>query len=106
MKYQPAKAAARVSGVKLGQDLDWLKWAPGVHPVDFIRRYGNRIVYAHLRDRKADGVWSEAMGEGVTDYAAIGRALRQAKFDGDVAIELAHPCEFPADAPAALKTRR
>ena len=97
-EYDLKGTLARVPGVKLGPDLDWLKGA-GVDPVDFIRRYGNRIVYAHLRDRKADGVWSEAMGEGVTDYAAIGRALREMKFDGDVAIELAHPRGFQPTRP-------
>ena len=97
-EYDLKGTLARIPGVKLGPDLDWLKGA-GVDPVDFIHRYGNRIVYAHLRDRKADGVWSEAMGEGVTDYAAIGRALREVKFDGDVAIELAHPRGFQPTRP-------
>jgi sugar phosphate isomerase/epimerase len=92
-EYDLKATLARVPGVKLGPDLDWLKGA-GIDPVDFIHRYGNRIVYAHLRDRTADGVWSEAMGEGVMDYAAIGRALRDVKFEGDVAIELAHPRGF------------
>jgi sugar phosphate isomerase/epimerase len=97
-EYDLKGTLTRVPGVKLGPDLDWLKGA-GVDPVDFIRRYGNRMVYAHLRDRKADGVWSEAMGEGVTDYAAIGRTLREVKFDGDVAIELAHPRGFQPTRP-------
>ena len=97
-EYDLKGTLARVPGVKLGPDLDWLKGA-GVDPVDFIRRYGHRIVYAHLRDRKADGVWSEAMGEGVTDYAAIGRAFRNVNFDGDVAIELAHPRGFQPTRP-------
>jgi len=97
-EYDLKGTLARVPDVMLGPDLDWLKGA-GVDPVDFIRRYGNRIVYAHLRDRKADGVWSEAMGEGVTDYAAIGRALRDVKFSGDVAIELAHPRGFQPTRP-------
>jgi sugar phosphate isomerase/epimerase len=97
-EYDLKSTLARVPGVKLGPDLDWLRGA-GLDPVDFIRRYGNRIVYAHLRDRKADGVWSEAMGEGVADYAAIGHALRDVQFDGDVAIELAHPRGFQPTRP-------
>ncbi len=92
-QYDLKGTLARVPGVKLGPDLDWLKGA-GVDPAEFIRNYGNRIVYAHLRDRKADGVWSEAMGEGAIDYAAIARAFREVKFQGDVAIELAHPAGF------------
>ena len=84
---------SRIPGVRLGPDLNWLVRA-GVDPVDFIGRYGNRIVYAHLRDQKADGRWCEAMGEGVTDYAAIAAAFRKARFHGDVAIELAHESDF------------
>jgi len=84
---------ARIPGVRLGPDLNWLIRA-GVDPVDFIGRYGNRIVYAHLRDQRADGKWCEAMGEGTTDYAAIAAAFRKARFHGDVAIELAHEHDF------------
>ena len=97
-EYDLKGTLARVPGVKLGPDLDWLKGA-GIDPVDFIHHYGDRIVYAHLRDRKADGVWSEAMGEGTTDYAAIGRAFREVHFEGDVAIELAHPRGFQPTRP-------
>ena len=82
----------------MGPDLDWLRGA-GVDPAAFIRQYGKRIVYAHLRDRKADGVWSEAMGEGVTDYDAIARAFHDTGFEGDVAIELAHPQGFKTTRP-------
>jgi sugar phosphate isomerase/epimerase len=84
---------ARIPDVKLGPDIDWLVGAK-IDPVDFIRRHGGRIVYAHLRDRKRDGVWSEAMGEGAIDYAAVGRALREIGFAGQLAIELAHPRDF------------
>ncbi|HYK91466.1 MAG TPA: TIM barrel protein [Acidobacteriota bacterium] len=80
----------RIPTVKLGPDLDWLRGA-GVDPLDFIHRYGNRIVFAHLRDRKADGKWSEAMGEGNTDFASIGKSLHELNFSGDLVIELAHP---------------
>ena len=80
---------ARLPDSKLGPDLNWLLRAK-VDPVDFIRRYGTRIVYLHLRDQNADGKWTESMGEGAMDYAAIGRALRQTGFAGDAAIELAY----------------
>ncbi len=88
----------RIPDAKLGPDLDWLT-GTGVDPVDFIRRHGKRIVFAHLRDRKQDGTWPEAMGEGVIDYAAIGRTLREAGFSGDLAIELAHPAGFTLTRP-------
>lgn len=89
---------ARVPEARLGPDLDWLRGA-GVDPVEFIQRHGKRIVFCHLRDRKPDNVWSEAIGEGNTDFAAIAGALRQAGFQGDVAIELAHPGGFQPTRP-------
>ena len=88
----------RVPEVKLGPDLNWLLRG-GVDPIDFIRRHGKRIVFAHLRDQKADGKWPEAMGEGAMDYAAIGKALREVGFAGDVAIELAHERDFERTRP-------
>jgi sugar phosphate isomerase/epimerase len=89
---------ARIPDVKLGPDLNWLLRA-GVDPVDFIRRYGNRIVFMHLRDQKADGTWPEAMGEGNMDYAAIGRELHRINFAGDAVIELAHEQGFKLTRP-------
>lgn len=84
---------ARLPDIKLGPDIDWLVGA-GVDPVGFIRRHRGRIVYAHLRDRRSDGVWSEAMGEGSIDYRAVAEALRETGFRGALAIELAHPRDF------------
>ncbi len=83
----------RIPEVKLGPDLNWLVRG-GVDPVEFIRRYRDRIVFLHLRDQKADGKWSEAMGEGDMDYAAIGKALREIGFAGHAVIELAHEGDF------------
>lgn len=88
----------RIPDVKLGPDLNWLVRG-GVDPVDFIRRYGKQMVFAHLRDQKADGKWPEAMGEGTMDYAAIGKALRGVGFAGDLAIELAHERDFQLTRP-------
>jgi len=61
--------------------------------------FADRIVFLHLRDQKADGTWSEAMGEGDTDYAAIGEALRKINFAGDAVIELAHEGGFKLTRP-------
>jgi len=97
-EYDLKGTLARIPDVRLGPDLNWLVRA-GVDPVDFITRYGNRIVYAHLRDQKADGKWCEAMGEGVMDYAAIAAAFRKTGFHGDVAIELAHERDFQPTRP-------
>ncbi len=97
-EYDLNGTLARIPGIKLGPDLDWLTGA-GVDPLDFIRRRGSQIVFAHLRDRKADGAWSEAVGEGAIDYAAIGRELHKLDFRGDLVIELAHPAGFQLTRP-------
>ena len=89
---------ARIPGIKLGPDLNWLVRAR-VDPVDFILRHGDTIVFLHLRDQKADGKWSEAMGEGSMDYAAIGKALQKINFAGDVMIELAFEGGFKPTRP-------
>jgi sugar phosphate isomerase/epimerase len=89
---------ARLPDYKLGPDLNWLVRG-GVDPVDFIRRRGKLMVYMHLRDQKADGKWSEALGEGAMDHAAIARALREAGFAGDMAVELAHEKGAPLSRP-------
>jgi sugar phosphate isomerase/epimerase len=83
----------RIPDVKLGPDLNWLIRG-GVDPVQFIREYGDRIVFLHLRDQQADGKWSEAMGEGSTDFVAIGKALHDIHFSGTAVIELAHEASF------------
>jgi len=89
---------ARIPDVKLGPDLNWLVRG-GVDPVEFLREHGSRIVFVHLRDQKADGKWSEAMGEGAMDYAAIGKALRAIGFCGPAVIELAHEGGFQPTRP-------
>jgi sugar phosphate isomerase/epimerase len=47
------------------------------------------MVYMHLRDQRADGKWTEAVGEGVTDFPAIAAVLKELPFTGRLAIELA-----------------
>lgn len=84
---------ARIPEIKLGPDLGWL-FRAGVDPVGFIRRRGRQMVFAHLRNEKADGKWPEDLTEGVIDYAAIGKALRAVNFQGDLMIELAHEAAF------------
>ena len=79
---------SRVPDLKLGPDLNWLIRG-GVDPVSFIKTYGNKIVYLHIRDQRKDGLWTEYVGEGVTDFQAIATALKDARFNGEVAIELA-----------------
>jgi sugar phosphate isomerase/epimerase len=78
----------RVPEIKLGPDVSWLVRA-GVDPVWFIRTYGERMVYLHLRDQHHDGKWTRALGEGITDFPAIARELKKVGFKGRAAIELA-----------------
>lgn len=89
---------ARLPDVKLGPDLNWLVRA-GVDPVEFIHRFGRQIVFMHIRDQKADGTWSEAVGEGGMDYPGIARALHAIPFRGDAVIELAHEKGFQLQRP-------
>ena len=88
----------RIPDVKLGPDLNWLVRG-GVDPAAFIRQYGKQLVFLHLRDQKSDGRWSEAMGEGNMDYAAIAKALQEVGFCGDAVIELAHEHNFKPTRP-------
>ena len=89
---------ARIPEVKLGPDLNWLVRGR-VDPATFIRKYGKQIVFLHLRDQKADGRWSEAMGEGDMDHAAIAKALGEIGFAGHAVIELAHEGNFKPTRP-------
>jgi sugar phosphate isomerase/epimerase len=89
---------ARIPDAKLGPDLNWLVRG-GVDPVAFLRQYGNQVVFLHLRDQHADGKWSEALGEGTMDYAAIAAALKEIPFRGHAVIELAHERDFKPTRP-------
>lgn len=89
---------ARIADFPLGPDVNWLARG-GVDPVEFIRQHKRQIVFLHLRDQKADGRWSEAMGEGDMDYAAIAAALHEVGFAGDAIIELAHERDFQPTRP-------
>jgi sugar phosphate isomerase/epimerase len=97
-EYDLRETLARVPDLKLGPDLNWL-FRGGVDLADFIQRYGSRIIYMHLRDEKADGRWSEAMGEGDMDYVGIGKALHEVGFSGEATIELAHEKGFELTRP-------
>lgn len=79
---------SRVPDLKLGPDLNWLVRAK-VDPVWFIRTYGDKMVYMHIRDQGADGKWTEAVGEGVTDFKAIAKALKDIGYNRKAAVELA-----------------
>ena len=89
---------ARIPDVKLGPDINWLIRG-GIDPVQFIKQYSSQIVFLHLRDQKADGTWSEAMGEGDTDFLKIAQALNEIHFTGDAVVELAFENDFSPTRP-------
>jgi sugar phosphate isomerase/epimerase len=88
----------RIPDMPLGPDINWLQRA-GVDPVEFIQTYGNQIIFMHLRDQYSNGRWTESLGEGDADFAAITRALRKIKFSGDLIVELAHENDFETTRP-------
>lgn len=97
-QYELRAMLERVPELKLGPDLNWLIRG-GVDPVRFIDEHADRIVYLHLRDQHADGRWSEAVGEGDTDFRAIAEALHRNRFSGHAAIELAWEPKFTPTRP-------
>ena len=88
----------RIPDHKLGPDLDWLFQAKVDVPT-FLKTYADKIVYMHLRDHLWTGVWPEALGEGIMDFGAISRQLKQLGFAGDMTVELAFPAGFTPTRP-------
>jgi len=43
----------------------------------------------HIRDQYTNGKWTEYLGQGVTDFSAIAKALKEIDYKGRAAIELA-----------------
>ena len=87
-EYELKENIRRIPDIKLGPDLNWLLRA-GIDPFGFLRRYGDRIAYMHVRD-ESQGRWVEALGEGDFDLFEFKEVLREIKFEGDIGIELAH----------------
>ena len=79
---------ARIPEIKLGPDLNWLVRG-GVDPVWFIKNYGHKMVFMHIRDQDASGKWTEAVGQGTTDFHSIAKALKEINYRGKAAVELA-----------------
>ena len=57
-------------------------------------------------DQNADGKWTEAVGEGVTDFPAIAKALHDINYSGRAAIELAFDGPPVKDVKESWKTSR
>jgi len=98
-EHDLAGTLARLPDAKLGPDFNWVLRG-GVDPVDFIRRHGSRIVYAHLRNQDASGRWTEDLATGAMDYAAIARALAESKAPlRRMSVELAFERDFTPTRP-------
>ncbi len=95
----------RVPELKLGPDINWLLRS-GIDPVAFLREYGEKIVFLHLRDQAESGEWTNPLGSGSTDFQAIAAELRNQGFSGDMAIELAYEGNLPGDIRGDLKASR
>jgi len=90
---------ARLPDAKLGPDFNWLLRG-GVDPVDFIRRRGAQIVYAHLRNQDPAGRWTEDLATGAMDYSAIARSFAAAKAPlRRMSVELAFERDFTPTRP-------
>jgi len=57
-------------------------------PVEGVKRLGPYIVHAHAKDGAGDGGWADVpLGTGLVDWPRFMGLLREAGFDGDIAIE-------------------
>lgn len=83
----------RIPEIKLGPDLNWLRRA-GVDPWEFVREYGDRIVYMHLRPQRGDR-WVQTFGESDEDYTKLAEVIDEIDFKGWVGVELAFRPEHP-----------
>ncbi|MEV4708759.1 sugar phosphate isomerase/epimerase [Actinoplanes sp. NPDC049316] len=62
--------------------------AGGGDPAALIRRYPDRITHVHLKDLRPDPVEFLPLGAGVLDFADILRAVREARYDSWLIVEL------------------
>ncbi|MEA2420756.1 MAG: inosose dehydratase [Thermoleophilaceae bacterium] len=74
------------TGIGFCPDLGHLV-AAGGDAVDLVTRYADRIPYIHFKDVTADGAFVP-LGEGVVDFPGVVEALRSARYDGWVTVEL------------------
>lgn len=87
--------------VSLAADLGWVAHTGADVPA-FLRRFGPRVGYLHLRDLHAvpGGAWTE-VGRGVLDYRAILAALDAIGYTGWLVAE----SEFDGNAPETVEPR-
>lgn len=83
----------RIPEIRLGPDLNWLRMA-GLDPWEFVRNYGDRIVYMHLRPQREDR-WVQTFGESDDDWTKLPEVIDEIDFRGWVGVELAFREEHP-----------
>lgn len=69
-------------------DIDWVIRG-GQQPLAIIRETGGRLGSLHLRNSQ-DGIWTESLGDGDYDYAAVADLLRKMGYRGYEVVELAY----------------
>ena len=83
----------RIPELRLGPDLNWLRRA-GIDAWEFVREYGDRIVFMHLRPQKGD-MWMQTLAEGDEDWTQLAKVIDEIDFRGWIAVELAFRAEHP-----------
>ena len=66
-------------------------------PLDFIRKYSDRVTHIHVKDRKFNNGPNVAFGEGDTPVAEVLRAIRDNKWQIQATIEFEIPLAAGAD---------
>ncbi|MBF5082149.1 sugar phosphate isomerase/epimerase [Quadrisphaera sp. INWT6] len=91
----------RAGSPALGVNLDTgNSWLAGADPVEYVRRFGDRIEHVHWKDLGPEweakrgevfgcGMSTIALGTGVVDVAGVYSALVSAGFDGATTLEVA-----------------
>jgi sugar phosphate isomerase/epimerase len=89
--WETAMSYAKYNGI----NLDVGHWMAGnnISPVDFMRKYHNRITNLHLKDRKKDQGPNMPWGQGDTPLIDILQTMRREKykFPADIELEYATP---------------
>lgn len=69
---------------KYDQESAWKLW----EPIEGVKRLGPYIVHVHAKDGAGDGGWADVpLGTGLIDWPYFLGLLKEAGFDGDIAIE-------------------
>jgi sugar phosphate isomerase/epimerase len=78
--------ATRINHVGLCLDLGWILRV-SEDPLSILNACNERLRWLHIRDL-SDGVWCQAIGEGLLDLGAITDRLKQFRYAGWLSVEL------------------